>query len=351
MKWVALVVSSFAWAISFCQLQSGLSLFPSNQLDSNQCYRIPALVTTPSGHLLAACDERLESCADLRANEDINIVLRRSKDGGHTWGPIERIVDFPSGQSASDPSFIVDEENGTIWLFYNYMNLAASTPRYRFHALKSQDNGKTWSQATDITSQISKESWVDDFMFITSGRGIQDQAGGLLHCMVHVELGVQVFGSTDHGTTWKPLGPVLSPGDESKIVQLVDGTYLVNSRVAKTGHRYVHTSLDRGRTWSSRPAPELIDPACNASILQTSYQGQEVLFFSNLDHVTQRQNLVVRHSLDGGKSWSSGVRIEKGSAAYSSLVQIDAERLGILFEAKNYRDIIFKELLIADLLD
>ena len=85
------------------------NLFDATENDSIACYRIPSLITAPNGDLIAAIDERVPSCGDLKWSRDINIVVRRSEDNGKTWAGIERIVDFPDGQSASDPSMIVDE--------------------------------------------------------------------------------------------------------------------------------------------------------------------------------------------------------------------------------------------------
>lgn len=123
------------------------------------CYRIPAIVTATNGDLIAAIDERVPSCGDLKWSGDINIVIRRSSDNGKTWSEIEKIVDFPLGKSASDPSMIVDKETGEIFLFYNFMDLEKEKDIYYLHVVKSLDNGKTWSNPEDITSQISKPEW------------------------------------------------------------------------------------------------------------------------------------------------------------------------------------------------
>ena len=108
------------------QLAEGLlevhDLFNASSNQTISCYRIPALVTATNGDLLAAIDERVPSCQDLRGSSDINIVIRRSSDHGKSWSEIERVVDFPEGQSASDPSMVVDRHTGEIFLFYNYMN-------------------------------------------------------------------------------------------------------------------------------------------------------------------------------------------------------------------------------------
>ena len=176
-------------------------LFNAENNEDVSCYRIPAMVTAPNGDVIVAIDERVPSCGDLKWSDDINIVIKRSTDHGKTWTPIERIVDFPLGKSASDPSMIVDKETGEIFMFYNYMDLINEKDVYYLHVVKSSDNGKTWSDAKDITSQITKPEWHNDFKFITSGRGIQTSSGKLLHCMVNLDNGMHVFGSDDHGNT------------------------------------------------------------------------------------------------------------------------------------------------------
>ena len=135
------------------------------------CYRIPAITTAPDGSLIAAIDERVPSCGDLKWSRDINIVMRRSTDGGRTWSPIRKVVDFPDGQSASDPSLITDTVSGTVFLFYNYMDHDAAKDVYFFHVMRSTDNGRTWSAPEDITSQVAPEDWRSDFKFLTSGQG------------------------------------------------------------------------------------------------------------------------------------------------------------------------------------
>ncbi len=174
-------------------------LFNKSMTEGVSCYRIPAIVTATNGDLIVAIDERAPSCADLRGSKNINIVIRRSSDNGKTWTEIEKVVDFPDGKSASDPSMIVDEITSDIFLFYNYMDLDKEKDVYYLHVVKSFDNGKSWSEPQDITSQIAKSEWHNDFKFITSGRGIQTSTGKLLHCMVNLNSGLHLFGSDDHG--------------------------------------------------------------------------------------------------------------------------------------------------------
>ena len=320
-------------------------LFNASGNQAISCYRIPALVTATNGDLLAAIDERVPSCQDLRGSSDINIVIRRSSDHGKSWSEIERVVDFPEGQSASDPSMIVDRQNGDIFLFYNYMNLQTEKDIYYLHVVKSTDYGKTWSLPEDITDQIAPPKWRKDFKFITSGRGIQTREGKLLHCMVNLDHGLHLFGSDDHGESWYLLDTPIKPGNESKVVELADGRWMVNSRANKKGMRYVHISADEGQTWESRPEHELIDPGCNGSIIRyTSIEdghSKNRLLFSNSKSKKGRVNMTVRISYDEGETWTEGKTIYSGSAAYSTLTILENGDIGLLFEKDYYTENLF----------
>lgn len=300
------------------------------------CFRIPAIEQI-NGVLLAAIDERVPSCQDLRGNRDINILLRRSVDGGATWMAPERVIDYADGVAASDPSFIVDREQGRIFLLANVMNHDSAPGQYRFHVLHSDDAGASWSEPRDITDETTPSSWRDDFMFVTSGRGTQAADGTLLHTVVNLERGVHVLASTDHGITWKLAETPLLPGDESKIVEWPDGTWMVNSRVAGAGHRWIHTSDDRGVTWQSRPDSALVDPAVNASLIRSG----ERLIYAGAHHATRRENLTLRTSDDRGASWSDGLVLEAGSAAYVSMTMIEDELVGVFYERADYTENAF----------
>ncbi len=166
------------------------NLFDSNMKPGISCFRIPSIITAPNGDLIVAIDERVPSCGDLKWSNDINIVLRRSSDNGESWTKIETVVDYPLGKSASDPSMIVDMDRSEIFLFFNFMDLVNEKNIYYLKFIKSVDNGKSWSSPIDITSQITKPEWHNDFKFITSGRGIQTRSGKLLHTLVNLENGI-----------------------------------------------------------------------------------------------------------------------------------------------------------------
>jgi len=319
-------------------------VFSKSQNSKVSCYRIPSIITTDKGTIIAAADERVSSCNDLKSNRDINIVIRTSNDEGKSWSSINRLVDYPFGESASDPSMIFDKKTKQIYLFYNYMNLEKDKDVYYLKYVTSLDNGITWSQPIDITDQISKPEWKNDFKFITSGRGFQTKDGALLHCLVNLQNGTHVFGSNDHGKTWYIAEAPISLGDESKIVELNDGSWLVNSRVNNKGIRYSHISKNQGKSWTTRPEINLIDPGCNASLVKYDYGNyinSDLLLLSNINNQSTREEIVIRHSLNGGETWSEPRIIYAGSAAYSSMTVLNNGEIGLLFERDNYSKNVF----------
>lgn len=319
-----------------------IDLFNKSMRDSVSCFRIPSIVTAPNGDLIAAIDERVPSCGDLKWSKNINIVIRRSSDNGLTWSGIEMVADFPWGQSASDPSMIVDHITGEIFLFYNFMNLDTEKDIYYLHVVKSKDNGLTWSKPKDITSQIAKPEWRKDFKFITSGRGIQTSTGKLLHCMVNLNSGMHIFGSNNHGKSWYFIDMPISPANESKIVELADGSWMVNARTNGKRMRYVHVSSDEGKTWETRPEPKLIDPGCNGSIIRyTSIKDgykKNRLLFSNAKMEKGRKNMTVRVSYDEGITWTEGKTIYSGGSAYSDMTILENGDIGLFFEKDEYKE-------------
>ncbi len=338
----------------FIHAQNGaleyINLFSSEMKEGVSCYRIPSLLTAKNGDLIAAIDERVPSCGDLKWSNDINIVIRRSVDNGGTWSKIESIVDYPLGQSASDPSMILDNITGEIFMFFNYMYLDLEKDVYYLKMIKSTDNGSSWSAPIDITSQISKPEWTNDFKFITSGRGIQTSTGTLLHTLVNLANGLHVFGSDDHGENWYLIDTPIKPADESKIVELSNGSWMVNSRVNNLGTRYVHLSKDKGKTWTSKPDSQLVDPSCNASIIGYSVKhnglDKNILLFANLNDSSSRENLSIRASYDDGNTWTAPKTVYAGKSAYSSMSVLKDGSIGLFFEKDDYSENAFVRLTI-----
>ena len=316
-------------------------------------YRIPALCTAPNGDLVAVCDARKDNIGALNAFQSINIVCRRSSDGGKTWTPSEPTWKWPWTESdkwsGSDPSFIVDDEAKKIFLLYNvwhWKNPDGSDRWgnvYRFHVQESSDNGKTWSKPRDITEDIAFPEWpfgkahnAGGFIFISSGSGIQTKDGTLLHTLVHVGDGNALFGSPDHGKTWKAFGKPVKKGDECKVVELKDGSWMINSRW-HGGGRQIHVSKDRGMTWESRYDKTLEDPQCNAQIMRCG----EKLLFSNCKSPNRRALLYLRASKDEGATWNGGLCVEPQGAAYSDMAILPNGDIGVIYEGAGYDTIVF----------
>ena len=163
-KKLLLGIFTIASTIGFSQVDKH-TLFTNKNQKEVKCYRIPSIITTSNGTLIAAADERVPNCGDLMYNADINIVIRTSDDKGKTWSDINKIVDFPDKESASDVSMVLDEKTKEIFMFYNYMNHKDAPKEYKLHVIKSADNGETWSKPEDITTQITPPEWKKDFMF------------------------------------------------------------------------------------------------------------------------------------------------------------------------------------------
>jgi sialidase-1 len=328
---------------------SSQALFVSGTHDTHT-FRIPAIVTATKGVLIAACDARRKSAADLMQQRTIDIVYRRSEDNGQTWSPLA-VLARQEGGGCSDPSLLVDRITGDIFCFYNYMVHDKASKEFRFLVQKSTDHGQTWNPPVDFTDQVAKPQWKESFKFVTSGRGIQTRDGLLLHDFVRVGHGVTLFGSRDHGASWQALADI-APGDESKVVELPDGDWLVNSRY-RPGQRYVHRSSDRGKTWQSA-AVDLPDPRCNAGILQYTSQRdgyeRDRLLFCNACANDARKNLTVRISYDCGATWSGGKVIDAGPSAYSEMTILRDGRIGVLYEAGN-REIRFVRFTLSALTD
>jgi sialidase-1 len=319
------------------------NLFDTTMNPSVACYRIPAIVTTTNGVLIAAIDERNISCGDLRSNRDINIVIRKSYDDGKSWSVIEKIVDYPLGESASDPSLIVDKVTDEIFMFYNYMDLDKAKDVYKFMLIKSSDDGKSWTSPREITTEIIKDGWEKDFMFITSGRGTQTKDGTLLHCLANLNRGTHVFGSKDHGKSWFLIDYPLNPGDESKIIELSNGDWLVNSRVNSNGYRYSHVSNDKGQSWITFKNNKLLDPGCNAGLINYSSESKKknILLFSNAFSSKRRVNLSISTSFDEGITWNESKTVYQGESAYSSITILNNGDVGLFFEKDNYSKNVF----------
>jgi len=308
-------------------------------------YRIPALITTRNGAVIALCDARVDKGND--APNNIDLVMRTSYDSGRTWSKAKVIADFPGDECAGDAGMVVDEETGTIWLAYDY---AIPDPQgyigriLRIHLIKSEDEGHTWSPPIDV-SYLTKG--MDFWLQNGPGRGLFTN-GTILFPMYACSQGKgaqsRLVYSSDHGKTWRLSNGVGDSDVEPQIVTLSKGRIMANMRTPG-GYRHVAVTADLGTTWlPAYTDSTLIDPECQASIINYHFRNKSLLVFANAADRKKRQNMVVRISRDEGKTWPKQISIYAGSVAYSCLTQLPNGNLGLLYEADSYKRIVFVEI-------
>ncbi|WP_316767678.1 sialidase family protein [Pedobacter frigiditerrae] len=325
------------------------------------CFRIPTLLTTSKNVMLAFAEARKLNCGDAG---DIDIVLRRSIDGGKNWSELQ-VVRSDSTNTCGNPVPILDKTNGRILLVTSWnlgtdhekqiMDLSSQKGR-QVYVQHSDNDGKTWTSAKEITSSVKMNNWT----WYATGpcHGLQiangQYKGRLVVPVNHVEMPAKknfanIIYSDDHGDTWK-LGNN-TPQDqmnETTVAEIGNGRLMLNMRNADRTIKQRHTSIsnDGGQTWSDvRRDSTLVEPICQGSLLNSAIGKKPVLFFINPAHKTKRMNLTLRTSFDEGTSWANAKVIHTGPAAYSDITTYKNKELGILYEAgieKPYEGIVFQ---------
>ncbi|ANP28544.1 exo-alpha-sialidase [Dermabacter vaginalis] len=320
-------------------------------------YRIPAVMQLRNGDVLLAYDGRPTGTDAPGPN---SILMRRSTDGGKTFGPQTVIA---AGEKStpihgySDPSFVYDEETGDLFAFFVHSKDTGFWNSQEGHddadrkvmsaALAvSKDNGKTWDLRS-LTATVKPEGV--RATFATSGHGIQLKNGAHKGRLVQQYAGAFTDGtvraysvySDDHGATWNMGTPVGTKMDENKVVELADGTLMMNSRAHDTHTaRWVAYSKDGGETWSEPTLDHtLTDPRNNASIIRMNpaaapetREAQELLF-SNANSSEGRKNGSIRYSCDSGKTWPTITTFNAGPTSYSDLVALQDGTFGVFYES------------------
>lgn len=307
-------------------------------------FRIPSLLVTRTGHLLAFCEGRRNGGGD---SGDIDILLRRSDDGGQTWSPLQTVWADP-GHTCGNPCPVVDRHSGAISLLLTH-NLGTDTEREIINGesegtrtvwlTRSDDDGHTWSPPKNI-SQTTKEShWT--WYATGPGAGIQLHSGRLVIPCDHIEANTKkyfshVLISDDGGINWQLGGT--TPEDqvnECEVAELEDGRLLLNMRnydprQRARAHAY---STDGGLSWSSlERQSELVEPICQASLRRLDDSDGMKLLFSNPASEERRERMTVRLSHDGGKTWPIARVLHPGPAAYSCLQAMPDGSAGCLYE-------------------
>ncbi len=346
--------------------------------DGSTAYRIPGLVTSNRGTLLGVYDIRYNSSVDLQ--EKVDIGVSRSTDKGQTWEPMRIAMTFgetgglPHAQNGvGDPSILVDEKTNTIWIVAAWTHgmgngrawnnsMPGMTPdeTAQLMLVKSEDDGKTWSQPINITSQVKNPSWY--FLLQGPGRGISMQDGTLVFPIQFIDStripNAGIMYSKDRGKTWHLHNLARTNTTEAQVAEIEPGTLMLNMRDNRGGSRAVAITKDLGKTWTEHPSSRkaLQEPVCMASLLKVEAKdnitGKPLLLFSNPNTTRGRHHITIKASLDNGLTWSPSQQVlldEGESWGYSCLTLIDKETIGILYES-SVAHMTFQAVKIKDLI-
>ncbi len=319
-------------------------------------FRIPAVVRTHAGTLLAFAEGRVESSGDSGA---IEVVLRRSFDGGCSWGPLA-VVSRNGDATAGNPAPVVlpggeivllTTRNGRVSEEEIMSGTVSEEDSRRVFVQRSRDNGRTWSTEREITSVAKEPDW--RWYATGPGHAIVLRGGRIVVPANHSEappagspdVGTEAkyYGghdlvSDDGGRTWR-IGftedrlDTAVASNETTVAQLPDGRLYFNSRNQGTvGGRVDAYSTDGGETLAApyQPQPTLAGPRVQASVLQTT--RPDVLLFSGPSDPASRRAMAVRASSDRGQTWRQVHLVSDAFAAYSDLVQLSGSTVGLLYE-------------------
>lgn len=341
--------------------------------DSVHTYRIPGIITTDKGTLVAVYDIRYKHAGDLPANIDVG--MSRSADGGKTWEPMRNIMDMGApheNNGVGDPAVLFDPVTKKLWVAALWSkgnrSIRGSEPGLspdttgQFVLVSSDDDGRTWSAPYSITTQVKNPKW--HLYFNGPGNGIVMQNGTLVFPSQYWDESKKpglphssIIYSNDHGKTWKSGIGAKSNTTEAQVVETTPGTLMLNMRDNRGGYRSIATTTDFGKTWVEHHTSQqaLIDPVCMASIIRANInvkgKKKDVLFFSNVAEQHSRQNTTIKASLDLGESWPAANAVmldERRSYGYSALTKIDDNTIGILYEGE--RDLYFLRVPVSEII-
>ena len=344
--------------------------------DNVHTYRIPGLTTTNDGTLIAVYDVRRRGGGDLPG--DIDVGLSRSTDGGRTWNPMKVIMDMGSDprwryDGIGDPAVLVDRQTGTIWVAatWSHGNRSwrgsgpglAPTETGQLMLVRSDDDGRTWSEPINITRQTKRPEWC--FLLQGPGKGITMQDGTLVFAAQYQDPPAKnrlphstIIYSKDHGKTWQVGTGAFDDTTEAQVVEISPGVLMLNCRYNRQSHRVVMITRDMGASWQPHPTSRkaLVEPrACMASLIHVdrelgSRTGRRLLF-SNPDSQSGRHHITIKASIDNGTTWPTGRKLlldEGPGAGYSCMTLIDAQTVGILYEGSQAH-MTFQRIRLGDL--
>lgn len=361
-------------------------------MEGYKSYRIPAIIKGANDVLLAFSEGRVGGAGDFG---NVDIVMKRSTDGGKTWGPLQVVANNDTLQAGNPaPVYVIPNSTAKtkkkkvkaprakIFLFYNTGNKSEDDIRKGNGVREvwyktSSDNGLTWGAPVNITLSVhkplqksfdSRYNFAEDWRWVANlpGHAIQIKEGkykGRIFVAANHSVGkpqnkfldLAAFGffSDDNGKTFHIGGNVHIPGSsESTAAELTNNKLMMSSRNQKydVRARIVSISSDGGASWDTTFYDEtLIDPICEGSLLSLGkVDNSYTLAFCNSSDKVIRDNLTLRISKDDGKTWTKGTVVERSPegknnnyTGYSDLVQLPDSTIGVLYERNNYKEIMF----------
>ena len=347
-------------------------------------FRIPAVIAAPSGDLLAFAEGRVGGLSDAG---NIDTVVKRSTDGGCTWGPLQ-IVHDNAGNTAGNPAPVVTA-NGRIVLLTTYNGGTATEAMIlrgevtaeqsrRVFVQHSDDDGTTWSAPSEITAQTKLATWRwyatgpghairlaggahPGRLVVPANHSIAPPAGSTDTGAEAKYYGGHSLYSDDDGTTWQ-IGYVDDNPDgyinvnETTAAELPDGRIYFNTRDhngTAPGNRADAYSSDGGATLDRpyHPQATITGPVVEGSVLQLTGPNAALLYCGPADPAA-RAAMTIRISHDSGATWTSALALSGLPAAYSDLVQVDANTVGVLYETGDFganERIVFRLVPVRDL--
>jgi sialidase-1 len=297
-------------------------------------YRIPALIVTAKGTLLVFAEGRRDSAGDSGA---IDVVLRRSFDGGRTWSSMQTVAPG-GGDTIGNPTPVVERKSRAVLLLLTRnpgrateAQISRGEGQRTVWITRSLDDGATWEPLREISAQVKLPGWT--WYATGPGNGIQLRSGRLVipcdHNVGGGERYSHVIYSDDRGDSWQIGGVAEAKTNESAVAELRDGSLVLNMRSYHgRNRRAVQRSPDGGLSWGPLELdPTLIEPVCEASLIASG----RLLVFAN-PAATTRTRMTVRLSADGGRRWNASRVVYEGPSAYSSLARLRDGSLGLLYE-------------------
>lgn len=321
-------------------------------------WRIPAMVVlhhqqgenaSKNGRVVTMADNRFNHNGDLPNH--IDVYERHSDDNGATWSTHKMVVGTEADHALvggnhgfGDVSLVECASGKIVAIMVGGPGYFQSTPSNPIvpTIITSTDGGDTWSTPRTLTNELYKTTYKEGAVqgsFAGSGRGLMLQRqkdkqlnGRIMFAMSHrfANNNVQeyIIYSDDEGNTWKfSTQSAYNGGDESKLVELADGTVMISVR--QGGQRGYNKSTDGGVTWGTQAKwADINGNACNGDIL---YVNKHVMLHS-YPNDGKRKNVTIKASFDGGKSWSNPYVVCAPSSCYSTMDVTKDGDIAIFYE-------------------